>query len=262
MNDYFCSEYKTTFCEPPKCILTYIMSKGYFLEKFHGCSFEYDPFNNHFSSDMDEKLIGFIKLDVHINSYNVRTESKRIHYMSEYKFNTINNKLEKHISQSGFDNVLSSTNKTHVLIKRGVRFDKTRVCERGQLREFNILIEKGSAVEQFNFLKCDVGFKFCTLELVGIRNNSNEGFIPVEEKQLEEQATTLEIDVEISKLKLSVSSLVQESHLKYENILSENQELKSLIYGMLDEINELKEHNKSLSERIELLENKPPIILC
>jgi hypothetical protein len=47
-----------------------------------------------------------------------------------------------------------------------------------------------------------------------------------------------------------------------EELNTENKELKSLIYGMLDEINELKEHNKSLSERIELLENKPPIILC
>jgi hypothetical protein len=41
----------------------------------------------------------------------------------------------------------------------------------------------------------------------------------------------------------------------------ENQELNSLIYGMLDEINELKEHNKCLSERILTLENKPPLIL-
>ena len=63
------------------------------------------------------------------------------------------------------------------------------------------------------------------------------------------------------KLKLSISSLVQESYLKSENMISENQELKSLIYGMLEEISELKEHNKSLSERILLLENKPPIIL-
>ena len=58
----------------------------------------------------------------------------------------------------------------------------------------------------------------------------------------------------IKELKLSISSLVQESYLKSENILLENQELKSLIYGMLDEINELKEHNKSLSERKFLLE--------
>jgi hypothetical protein len=49
--------------------------------------------------------------------------------------------------------------------------------------------------------------------------------------------------------------------LKTKELSTENQELKSLIYGMLDEINELKEHNKSLSERILLLENKPPIIL-
>ena len=41
----------------------------------------------------------------------------------------------------------------------------------------------------------------------------------------------------------------------------ENVELKSLVYGMLDENNEFKEHNRRLSERIELLENKPPILL-
>jgi hypothetical protein len=69
------------------------------------------------------------------------------------------------------------------------------------------------------------------------------------------------MEKEINALKLSVSSLVQESCLKSENQNSENQELKSLIYGMLDEINELKEHNRSLSERILLLENKPPVIL-
>ena len=49
--------------------------------------------------------------------------------------------------------------------------------------------------------------------------------------------------------------------IKMKEMSSENQELKSLIYGMLDEINELKEHNKSLSERILSLENKPPVIL-
>jgi len=46
-----------------------------------------------------------------------------------------------------------------------------------------------------------------------------------------------------------------------ERIDKENQELKSLIYEMLDEINELKEHNNCLSERILYLENKPPLIL-
>ena len=42
---------------------------------------------------------------------------------------------------------------------------------------------------------------------------------------------------------------------------TENKELKSLIYGMLDEINDLKEHQRCLSERIVCLENKPPLIL-
>ena len=48
---------------------------------------------------------------------------------------------------------------------------------------------------------------------------------------------------------------------KLKDLNTENQEFKSLIYGMLDEINELKEHNKCLSERIHNLENKPPMIL-
>ena len=45
--------------------------------------------------------------------------------------------------------------------------------------------------------------------------------------------------------------------LKVKELKTENQELKSLIYGMLDEIQELKEHNRSLSERLELVENIP-----
>ena len=42
--------------------------------------------------------------------------------------------------------------------------------------------------------------------------------------------------------------------LKSKELSVENQELKSLIFGMLDEINELKEHNKCLSGRIQSLE--------
>lgn len=49
--------------------------------------------------------------------------------------------------------------------------------------------------------------------------------------------------------------------LKMKEFNTENQELKSLIFDMLDKISELKKHNKSLSERILSLENKPPIIL-
>jgi len=70
-----------------------------------------------------------------------------------------------------------------------------------------------------------------------------------------------ELRNEIQELKLANSSLVKSSYLQIKDLSSENQELKSLIYGILDEINELKEHNRSLSERIEYLENKPPIIL-
>ena len=43
--------------------------------------------------------------------------------------------------------------------------------------------------------------------------------------------------------------------LKSKELSVENQELKSLIFGMLDEINELKEHNKCLSGRIQSLEH-------
>jgi hypothetical protein len=57
-----------------------------------------------------------------------------------------------------------------------------------------------------------------------------------------------------------VKSCQYTEHLIQE-LNTENQELKSLIYGMLDEINELKEHNKCLSERIHNLEIKPPVIL-
>ena len=46
---------------------------------------------------------------------------------------------------------------------------------------------------------------------------------------------------------------------KVQEVNIETQDLKSLVYSMLDEINELKEHNKSLSERIDFLE-KPPVI--
>lgn len=52
----------------------------------------------------------------------------------------------------------------------------------------------------------------------------------------------------------------QYTELKVNEFSTENQELKSLIYSMLDEINELKEHNNCLSERILLLENKPPVL--
>ncbi len=55
-------------------------------------------------------------------------------------------------------------------------------------------------------------------------------------------------DNEIKELKLSISSLVQESYLKSQNILLENEELKSLIYSMLDEFNQLKELKHSVQE--------------
>ena len=65
-----------------------------------------------------------------------------------------------------------------------------------------------------------------------------------------------ELSSENKELKLSISSLVQESYLKSKNMISENQDIKTLIYDMLEEIDKLKNHNKSLSERINCLENK------
>ena len=58
-----------------------------------------------------------------------------------------------------------------------------------------------------------------------------------------------------------VKSCQYTEHVIEERINKENQELKSLIYAMLDEINELKEHNNCLSERILFLENKQPLII-
>ena len=71
-----------------------------------------------------------------------------------------------------------------------------------------------------------------------------------------------EVNIETQDLKSLVYSMLDEinelkEHNKSLSLSSETQELKSLV--MLNEINELKEHNKSLSERIDFLE-KPPVI--
>jgi len=59
----------------------------------------------------------------------------------------------------------------------------------------------------------------------------------------------------------SLTAYVKSCQYTEHVIEQENQELKSLIYAMLDEINDLKEHNNCLSERILFLENKPPLII-
>ena len=43
--------------------------------------------------------------------------------------------------------------------------------------------------------------------------------------------------------------------LKLQELVTENQELKSLVYNSLDQINDMREHNKSLSSRIFELES-------
>lgn len=65
----------------------------------------------------------------------------------------------------------------------------------------------------------------------------------------------------IKKIKTEIHVISDEIDKASNEIKAENNELKSLIYGMLNEINELKEHNKCLSSRILVLENKPPPII-
>ena len=47
----------------------------------------------------------------------------------------------------------------------------------------------------------------------------------------------------------------KELELKFKEIEQENQEFKCLVYNLLDQFNELKEHNKSLSSRVFELES-------
>ena len=237
-DDLLWSEYKTTFCEPTNCMLNYIISKGYCLDFFFKSYFNYDQFKNYFSNGMEETYIGLKNKD-----------DNQICYMSEIMFNQINLKLEASFTQSEFDNALSRflllkhpESSSRIFMKRGIYLD-------GSLQVLTMLITNSEgSVQRYSFNKHN-GYMHCKLELVKIKNYYNEEFIPVEQKKiiLTKLEVDNEIDNKISKLKLSISNLVHE-----------NQEL---IYGMLEEISELKDHNRSLSERIELLENKPPIIL-
>ena len=242
------SEYKTTFCEPTNCMLNYIISKGYCLDFFFKSYFEYDQFKNYFSMDMENSYIGLKDLSVHIG-LNINTPSKQIRYMSEIMFNKINLELEASFTQSEFDNALLRFPETssQIVMKRGIY-----LCRSPGPLTIVIKNSEGGPDKQYSFNK-HKGYMHCKLELVKIKNYYNEEFIPVEQKKIiltkleVNNEIVNEIDNKISKLKLSISNLVQE-----------NQEL---IYGMLEEISELKEHNKCLSERILSLENKPPIIL-
>ena len=84
-------------------------------------------------------------------------------------------------------------------------------------------------------------------------------------KQIKNQNKKLENKIEIlvsNQIALENQiKLCQNTEYLVQELNTENNEFKSLIYGMLDEIDELKEHNKCLSERIHNLENKPPMIL-
>ena len=169
MNDTFWSEYKITFCEPTKCILNYIISQGYVFDEFYRKYFQYNQFNNHFSNDMDEKLIGLKDLSVHRHG-NMTTESSEIKYISEKYFNTINNELEQ-ISQIDIDNALI-LNKNRIIIKRGILLYK----EEGGITI--TIYQTDQLVKQYKFRKHN-GFMFCKLELVKVKNNEYDGFRPI-----------------------------------------------------------------------------------
>jgi hypothetical protein len=232
MADLNWSEYKTTFCEPTNCMLNYIISKGYWLDGHQIKHFGYNQFKNYSSMDMEEMYIGLKEIS---------PESNQICYMSEIRFNKINLELESAFTQSEFDNVLSrflliKTEHGSVVMKRGIFLIKNR-------SSFAITIEiPGNCLQQYVF-NPHKGYIHCKLELVKIKNYYNDEFISVQQKKIEEPKEP----------EKPVLTKIEE--------LDEISELKLLIYGMFDEISELKEHNKSLSERIFLLENKPPIIL-
>ena len=226
------SEYKTTFCEPTNCMLNYIISKGYCLDIFQKKYFGYNQFKNYSSMDMEEMYIGLKEIS---------PESNQICYMSEIMFNQINLELESAFTQSEFDNALSrfkttGTNGRRVVMKRGIYLNN--------LQNLLVMVITNSegGIYQYTFSP-HKGYIHCKLELVKIKKYYNDEFISIEQKKEEPEKPVL---------------------TKFEEL----DELKSLIYSMFDELSdlkyhivELKEHNKSLSERILSLENKPPVIL-
>ena len=173
MDDTFWSEYKITFCEPTKCIVNYIISKGFVYDDFSKNHFVYNQFNNYFSRDLDEKLIGLKDLSVHTNHCNLTTESTSMIYMSEKKFNRINNELSM-ISQSDIDYCLSSSKK-RIMIKRGIILDKNN--------GLHIIIYGTEGLPKASYtFSAHRGYRFCNLELVRIKSNDQEGFKSVEEE--------------------------------------------------------------------------------
>jgi hypothetical protein len=130
------------------------------------------------------------------------TECHEIKYISETTFNRINNELSD-LSYSDIDNALSST-KEKFIIKRGIFVTKSN-C--------NLIItisDNTGVISQNTFgkYKNSMGYLFCKLELVKIKNNDNEGFIPVELKKEVNKTDILmdkikELENKIDKLQLT-----------------------------------------------------------
>ena len=122
--------------------------------------------------DMEEKYIGLKEIS---------PESNQILYMSEISFNNINLELESTFSQSDFDNALSR----FLLIKteNGLIFMKRVIYLTKKHSSFDMVITKSNGdVRQYNF-NPHKGYMHCNLELVKIKNNYNENFIPIEQKK-------------------------------------------------------------------------------
>ena len=225
MDPTFWSEYKTTFCEPDKCILNYIISKGYIHDTFYNKYFNYNHFNNHFSNDMDKTLIGIKE---------VSTECHQIKYISETTFNRINNDLND-ISYSDIDNALSS-NKEKFIIKRGILLSKDKTYN----KIFFTIYDNGTCISH-TFTKCKNhnGYIFCKLELVKIKNNDNEEFIPVNEVELKKEVNKID----------ELSAIIDTLKIEHNNHLSEISNLYEVsILSLIDKIKQLE--NKS--DKLEL----------
>ena len=104
--------------------------------------------------------------------------------------------------------------------------------------------------------QCDVGLEYEEKDYDNFIKKCNS-FNEVWKSKMSCFANGMET-IYVSASQTYIKSCLYTDHLvdsKVKELRTENQELKSLIYGMLDEIQELKEHNRSLSERLELVEN-------
>ena len=215
MDPTFWSEYKVTFCEPVECILNYILCKGYVHNTFNINYFKYNHFNNHFSINMDTTLFGIKEIS---------TECHEIKYISETTFNRINNEL-KDLSYSDIDNALSS-NKEKIIIKRGIFVTKSN-C--------NLIItisDNTGVISQNTFgkYKNSMGYLFCKLELVKIKNNDTEGFIPFNEIELKKEVNKID----------ELSAIIDTLKIEHNNQLLEISNLCEVrVLSLIDKIKEL-----------------------